>query len=196
MEKWISIARGRPELVFRHRLSNLGTQPVPFVWSLHVAHPIGRDSRVHLPAARLAVEAPYLGRVQPGNDELGWPAYKDHDLSRLPGPESGLTEWLYPQNLREGWCAVNHPSAGVGLALAFDRSVFSTVWLFGVYGGWRGHHVLLTEPSTSPPGGLAANAAAGTAAILGAGEALETEVIATVLTGVDPALPGDENPLG
>jgi hypothetical protein len=59
--------------------------------------------------------------------------------------------------------------------------VFPTVWLFGVYGGWRGHHVLLTEPSTSPPGSLAENAAAGTAATLAAGATLETEVVATVV---------------
>jgi hypothetical protein len=200
MEKWLSVAEGKPELRFRHRLSNIGTQPVPFVWSLHVAHAIGHDSRVHLPAARLGVEAPYLGRIRPGDDELPWPVCESggtrHDLSRLPGPESGLTEWLYPRDLSEGWCAVTHPSAGVGLALAFDRSVFSTVWLFGVYGGWRGHHVLLTEPSTSPPGSLADNAAAGTATTLAAGEALETDVVATVLTGVDPSLPGDKRPLG
>ena len=50
--------------------------------------------------------------------------------------------------------------------LEFDPSLFRTTWLWGVYGGWRGHYVLLTEPSTSPPGGLAQNVADGTAAWL------------------------------
>ncbi len=185
MEKWISLAEGKPELRFRHRLSNVGTQTVPFVWSLHVAHAIGRDSRVHLPARRMGVEEPYRGRVPAGLDEVGWPLHggsgAGHDLSRLPEPESGLTEWLHTRDLAEGFCAVTHPSAGLGLELAFDLGVFPTVWLFGVYGGWRGHHVLLTEPSTSPPGSLADNAARGTAATLAAGAALETEVVATVV---------------
>jgi hypothetical protein len=145
------------------------------------------------------VEAPYWGRAQPEGRELRWPVHEATgtrtDLSRLPGPESGLTEWLYTRDLSEGWCAVAHPTAGVGLAVGFDQSVFPTVWLFGVYGGWRGHYVLLTEPSTSPPGSLADNVARGTAATLAAGDALETEVVATVFTGVDPSVPGDKSPL-
>jgi galactose mutarotase-like enzyme len=184
MEKWISLAEGKPELRFRHRLTNVGTQTVPFVWSLHVAHAIGPGSRVHLPATRIGVQEPYRGRIPPELDELAWPTHGDRaelDLSRLPGPESGLTEWLWARDLGEGSCAVTHPSVGLGLSLAFDRAVFPTVWLFGVYGGWRGHHVLLTEPSTSPPGSLAENAAAGTAATLAAGATLETEVVATVV---------------
>jgi len=64
----------------------------------------------------------------------------------------------------------------VGLRLDYDTSVFRTTWLWGVYGGWRGHYVLLTEPGTSPPGGLAVNVADGNAAELGAGAVLETTV--------------------
>ena len=58
-----------------------------------------------------------------------------------------------------------------------------------MYGGWRGHYVLLTEPSTSPPGGLARNVVDGTAAWLDAGAVLETAVTATVVAG-------DGTPLG
>jgi hypothetical protein len=89
---------------------------------------------------------------------------------------------------------VTHPSAGIGLELAFQREVFSTVWLFGVYGGWRGHYFLLTEPCTSPPGSLADSVASGSAATLGPGEALETEVVATVLAGVDALAAADHRP--
>jgi hypothetical protein len=66
------------------------------------------------------------------------------------------------------------------------------VW--GVYGGWRGHYVVLTEPSTSPPGGLAENVAAGTAASLPARGVLETRVRAVVLEGVDGSARSDERP--
>ena len=70
------------------------------------------------------------------------------------------------------------------LPLSFDPSVFRTVWTWGVYGGWRGHYVLLTEPATSPPGGLAANVASGAAACIEPGAVLETSVVARVLEGV------------
>jgi hypothetical protein len=63
-----------------------------------------------------------------------------------------------------------------------------------VFGGWRGHYVLLTEPSTSPPGGLAASVAAGTAATIAPGAVLETRVVARVLEGALMTGPGDAAP--
>jgi hypothetical protein len=180
MEKWITVRRTSLAIEFRHRLSNLGTRPEPYTWSLHVAHAIAPASRILLPATRLAVVDPELSRFGAGCREVSWPVHAGQDLQRVLGPERGLTEWLYPLDLQEGSCAVVHEN-GIGLALAFDPTVFRTVWTWGVYGGWRGHYVLLTEPSTSPPGGLAANVAAGTAPLIGAGEVLETMVVATVL---------------
>ena len=112
---------------------------------------------------------------------LRWPVHDGLDLGAVLPAASGLTEWLYAVGLREGWCAVTHPSRSVGLALQFDPHLFRTTWLWGVYGGWRGHYVLLTEPSTSPPGGLAHNVADGTAAWLDADSAIETAVTAVVL---------------
>ena len=200
MEKWISLRREANAVIFRHRLRNLGTQPVSFVWNLHVAHAVGPASRLHLPAERLGAQSPYYGRAGDQLGELSWPLHEDaagtrHDLSRVPGPETGMTEFFFAHDLREGWCAVTHQSVGVGLELAFERKVFSTVWLFGVYGGWRGHYFLLTEPCTSPPGSLADSVVSGRAATLGPGEALETEVVATVLAGVDPLAEADCRPI-
>ena len=59
-----------------------------------------------------------------------------------------------------------------------------------MYGGWRGHYVLLTEPSTSPPGGLAQNVADGTAAWIDPGGVIETAVTATVLDDLAGPIPG------
>jgi hypothetical protein len=180
MEKWITVRRDGLEIGFRHRLRNLGTRPEPYTWSLHVAHAIEPTSRFLLPATRLAVVDPGSSRFGAECHEVSWPVHDGEDLRRVLGPERGLTEWLYPVDLQEGSCAVVHQN-GIGLALAFDPRIFRTVWTWGVYGGWRGHYVLLTEPSTSPPGGLAASVAAGTAALIEPGAVLETEVIATIL---------------
>jgi hypothetical protein len=180
MEKWITVRRDGLEIGFRHRLRNLGTRPEPYTWSLHVAHAIEPTSRFFLPATRLAVVDPGSSRFGAECREVSWPVHDGEDLQRVLGPERGLTEWLYPVDLQEGSCAVVHQN-GIGLALAFDPGIFRTVWTWGVYGGWRGHYVLLTEPSTSPPGGLAASVAAGTAALIEPGAVLETEVVATIL---------------
>lgn len=195
MEKWITIRRDERSVAFRHRVTNLGTQRVPFTWSLHVAHRITRTSRIHLPADAVAAVPGWAGRLDEPAERVAWPCHGAVDLGGVGGPEDGLTEWLYALGLSEGWCAVTHPDVGVGLGLTFDASIFETVWLWGVYGGWRGHYVLLTEPSTSPPGGLAAAVAGGTAAWLAPGEALETSVTAVVLMVAGPRA-GDQRPVG
>jgi hypothetical protein len=148
-----------------------------------------------MPARALAAVPQQAGRFGDSPDRVGWPEHDGIDMGAVAVAESGLTEWLYALSLGGGWCAVTHPDIGVGLGLAFDSSVFETVWLWGVYGGWRGHYVLLTEPSTSPPGGLAANVANGTAPWLAPGEHLETHVTATVLT-VAASHPADHRPQG
>ena len=181
MEKWVTLRRDGLDVRLRHRLTNLGTQPVPFAWSLHVAHPIGPDSRIHVPTDAVAAVPAQPGRFRGTSVPLRWPVHDGLDLGAVLPAASGLTEWLYAVGLREGWCAVTHPSRSVGLALQFDPHLFRTTWLWGVYGGWRGHYVLLTEPSTSPPGGLAHNVADGTAAWLDADSAIETAVTAVVL---------------
>ena len=200
MEKWITLRRDSLSVTFRHRLSNLGVRPVPYMWNLHVAHAVEPGSRVHLPAASVGVEPPFFGRAGEGATESSWPLCEDgsgadQDLSHVPGPELGVTEWLFARDLRYGWCAVTHPSVGVGLEISFDPEVFSTVWLWGVFGGWRGHHFLLTEPCTSPPGSLADNVARGRAAVLEGGGVLETRSVATVLTEIDPGAAGDRHPV-
>ena len=199
MERWISLERAGAVVEVRYRLANFGARPVRFVWNVHVAHAITTDSRLHLPARLLGVQPPYLGRAEGNAGDVSWPWYEDrdgvgHDLSRMPPVESGLTEFFFTRDLEDGWCAVTYPSAGVGLALTFDRIIFRNVWLFCVYGGWRGHYLLLTEPWTSEPGSLADNVASGLAAVLEAGSALETEVRATVLTGVASDIPGGVSP--
>ena len=194
VEKWISFERDSPAIGFRHRITNLGHQPIDFDWSLHVAHAIQPDSRIHLAPAALTAEPEHPGRFAASPSDIGWPYHGEIDVGAVQPPESGLVEWLHPVGLREGWCAVSHPTQGVGLGLEFDRRVFRTAWIWGVYGGWRGHFVVLTEPSTSPPGGLARNVAAGTAARLPGHGVLETGVRAVVLDDIDPATPSDERP--
>ena len=73
MEKWITVRRDSLEVGFRHRLTNLGTQRVPFAWSLHVAHAIDPDSRIHLPAEALAAVPAQPGRFARATTRLEWP---------------------------------------------------------------------------------------------------------------------------
>lgn len=195
IDKRITMWRGRREVRVRLELTNLGAHPVSFVWNQHIAHAIGKGSRVHLPAHQMAV-AGTTGSRAGAVDQLTWPVTEDGlDLSHLPGPEAAVTEFLHPLDLREGWCVVTHPAHDVALRVRFDKDVFRTPWLWGVFGGWRGHHLLLTEPCTSRPGSLASAVEDGTAASLEAGRTLQTELRLTVATAFDRDAPGDQDPV-
>lgn len=196
VDKWITLRRTSSDLSIRLRLTNIGPHRVRFMWNQHIAHAIGEGSRIHLPASRMGVAGPTASRAGVV-DHVNWPISADgQDLSCLPGPDAAVTEFLYALDLREGWCVVTHPAHGVAIRVCFDKEVFGTPWLWGVFGGWRGHHVLLTEPCTSHPGSLASNVTnGGSAATLEAGATLETELTITVATRFNPAAPGDQDPL-
>lgn len=194
VDKWITLARTSNEVRIKMRLTNLGTTPFQFMWNQHVAHAIEEGSRVHLPASRLGV----VGRPDSLGvaDTVHWPRWNGSDLSQIPGREANVLEFLYARDLREGWCAVTHPRRGVAVKMSFDPHVFATPWLWRVFGGWRGHHLLLTELCTSQPGSLADAIANGSAARLDASATLETEIRVLVSTEFDPTAPGNSDPLG
>jgi hypothetical protein len=196
VDKWITVDRSSPSIRIRLALTNEGAHPVRFLWNQHIAHAIGPGSRVHLPVSRLAVAGPTRSRAGDATS-VSWPVHGGTlDLSRLPGPEAGVTEFLCADDLQAGWCAVTHPKHGVAVRLDFDPAVFRTPWLWGVFGGWRGHQLLLTELCTSRPGSLATAVADGSAATLASGATLETDVVMTVSGEFDADAPGDEDPLG
>ena len=47
----------------------------------------------------------------------------------------------------------------------FDRSVFPVIWLWLVYGGWRGYYQAIMEPWTGYPSALAEAVAGRTRAL-------------------------------
>lgn len=193
VDKWITVTREGRGISLVLRLTNHGRSPVRFIWNQHIAHAIGPGSRVHVPVSRMGVvaPAPSLGDVR----EVTWPVNDGTDLSQLAGPEADVLEFLYAKDLREGWCAVTHPAHGVAVRIEFDKEVFRTPWLWRVLGGWRGHHVLLTEPCTSLPGNLASAIDNDSAATLAPGASLETEMRVVVSREFDPQASGDHDPL-
>src|SRR6185437_15945446 len=72
-----------------------------------------------------------------------------------------------------------------GFGLTFDPDVFPVVWLWMVYGGWRGYYHAICEPWTGYPSPLAEAVEAGRARVLDPGGVLETSVSAVVYAGVE-----------
>lgn len=181
MEKWIHLTADEPIVRFRHRLTNVGTQPLDFVWGIHPCFRVEAGYRIDAPARvgviGHTVTAPF-GRA---GTTYPWPKT---DVCIVPPASQGWCEGHYATELTDGWVALTDSKAEVGVGLVFPREVFPVLWCWMVYGGWRGHYHAALEPWTGWPHQLDKAVAAGRHRILAAGESLECETMAVVYHGV------------
>lgn len=181
LDRWLELRAGEPMVHGRHRVTNLGFEPQDFMWGIHPAFAIRPGARIQAPATEAVFWEghPSLGVGQ--GTTYPWPDFRtgdgkviDNSTAREPDPPTWDLHFL--NGLRSGWLAVTDVESRSGLALAFDREVFPTVWLWGVYGGWRGVYAAVFEAWTSWPTRLDQVIEAGRQRTLGPGETLETEI--------------------
>lgn len=181
LDRWLELRPGEPVLRGRHRISNVGYLPTDFIWGIHPGFAVRPGARIQAPAA--------VGVFWDGHPSLGaspglayrWPEFPlgdgrviDNSVARPPDPPTWDFHFL--SDLTEGWLAVTDPVLRSGMALAFDPEVFTTIWLWGVYGGWRGIYAVAFEAWTSWPARLDEAIEAGRHRSLSPGESIETEV--------------------
>lgn len=179
VERWITVRAGDPRIELRYRIHNAGPQPLDFLWKLHPALAISPDARIDLPAGTVSPDPAFNDRLD--KRPFVWPhthsAQGDVVDMRVVPPVSAATcDFYYATELAAGWCALTDAQAGYRFDLHFDPTVFRSVWVFGAYGGWRGHYVTILEPCTGYPYRLEEAVAQGTASQLAAGETIETTV--------------------
>jgi hypothetical protein len=136
-------------LQMRFELENLGPLPVDYLWGTHPAFAVEAGTRLLIPA-RTGIVAqsndPSLGA--PG-DRYEWPFLGDRDMSIVPDISAGINCGHYATDLEDGWFAVE--TAGNGILYEFPIQKCPHLWLWLVYGGWRGYHHAVVEPWTGYP---------------------------------------------
>jgi hypothetical protein len=192
LERRLELRGDEPVLRVSYRLTNLDLRPLPYLWGIHPAFAISPVHRIDLLAERMLVgvssDQSLFGA--PG-DTYTWPHLGTRDLSLVPLPSTLAFAGHWATELREGWVALTDTETRRGVAIAFPRDVFTSVWLWQVYGGWRGHYHLALEPWTGHPMQLEQALAAGTARHLAPGETHTAEVAFVVygdrerVSGVD-----------
>lgn len=173
----------------QHRLVNVGHEPVPFMWGMHPGLAIRPGARIQAPAAEAVFAEGHaeLG-LEPGA-RFAWPHLplpdgRTLDLSVARAPDPPSWELAYLTALSGGWLAVTDVESRTGFALTFDPAVLPVVWLWGVYGGWRGVYAVALEAWTSYPARLDQAIAAGRHRTLEPGAEFETEVRLIAFTGI------------
>ncbi len=195
----LALRAGQPVLWASYRIENLDVRPLPFTWGVHPAFAVGAGHRIDLPqnAGMIvgATSSPLMGVVgqayawpslpTAGPDAAGGARDGVRDMSAVLGREANAYGGHWATDLSDGWLALTDTTTRRGVALVFDRGVFPHAWLWQVYGGWRGHHLLAMEPWTSHPQDIEGALSAGRARALAPGERLETWVAFALHEGLD-----------
>jgi len=164
----------------RYELTNIGPVPFDFIWGSHPALAVTDQTVLHIPAETGIVQlssSPSLG--VPGQ-RYPWPMLGTTDMSRVQSARAGIFCGHYATGLRTGGYSVEFRGEDLGLAFRFDRDQCPWLWLWVVYGGWRGYHHVIVEPWTSFPVNLAEAVRQGTALRLPPGRTFAAEVSLTL----------------
>jgi hypothetical protein len=186
--KRVVLRADEPQLHITQRIHNQGLKPIDFVWKMHPALKVNPNSRIDLPPAQIYTAAFFNERLAAGTNTYSWPIAPgrggDIDMRQIPPFDSASCDFYYATGFAAGWCALTDTATASGFGIAFDPQIFPAIWVFGAYGGWRGHYTCLLEPATGYPYRLEDAIAQGTASRIEAGASLETSYRAVLYQGL------------
>jgi galactose mutarotase-like enzyme len=152
-----------------YRLTNTGSDPVPWSWAAHPLFAIEPGDRIVLPASvqTLRLEGSGGGRLGATGDTVAWPIAtladgSQTDLSIAQPPQSGVGDKLFagPLAASENRCTLERPSAGLRIRFRFNTTATPYLGLWICYGGWpegpgSKQNCVALEPCTAPVDSLA-----------------------------------------
>jgi galactose mutarotase-like enzyme len=201
VERWDALEAGERRLRQRYKITNVGWDVYPFLWGIHPGFAVTPDFRIDLPAEEVLIEESLPdNRLGQHGATYRWPHAKTRegqavDMRRVLAPQAQVSEFHYATALRDGWVALTDTAAREGVAMVFPREIFSAVWLWLVYGGWRNTYTAAIEPWTGYPAKLCDAIEFGRHSRLPAGASLHAEIQLLVfdsVTGVSHITPASE----
>jgi galactose mutarotase-like enzyme len=130
-------------------IENIGPIPVDYLWGTHPAFAVEAGTRLFLPAkVGIVAQSNHPSLGAPG-DRYEWPLIQSTDMSVVPPVTAGIHCGHYATELQDGWFAVE--TDGRGILYEFPVEKCPHLWLWLVYGGWRGHYHAVVEPWTGYP---------------------------------------------
>jgi hypothetical protein len=187
VEKTVTLMAKQPVLQMRYEITNLGPLPLEFIWGTHPALEVHEDLIMRIPARTGIVGQATDPRLGTPGQRYAWPLLETPkgvvDMSRVQSIDAKVACGHYALDLEAGWYAVEDKRTGEGFLLKFPLAECPYLWMWLVYGGWRGYHHIIVEPWTSYPNKLADAVRQNTHRTLSPGERFLVEVTATVYRG-------------
>jgi galactose mutarotase-like enzyme len=187
-ERWLRLDANEPVLHLRYRLTNLGLTPLDLIWGIHPVFAITPNHRIDLPACTGLVGQSSGTRLGEPGQQYQWPTLPTPegavDMSYVPPFETNVFGGHYATELTGNWYALTDTAKRVGVGMVFPTDIFRALWIWQVYGGWRGLYQLAIEPWVGYPVRLEQAIDAGRQRVLLPGQPLEYEVSMVVYTGL------------
>ncbi len=182
-ERRMRLDDAEPILRMESTVTNVGREPIDFLWKLHPALKVSQGCEIVVPAGNAIPVDPSFSRF--GHvKEFPWPdaAHAAGAAVRADriGPMDGTTEFLYLTELESGTCGLANKAEDWRFTVDFPVDVFPTVWIFASYGGWRDLEVLILEPCTTWPKALSEAIDRGRARHLVPGESVTADIAVTL----------------
>jgi galactose mutarotase-like enzyme len=190
VERWYKIKKGDSKIHIRHKVTNMGYHHFDFLWGIHPAFDINPNTRIDIPAKSVWVaESNPNSHLGSRGTTYNWPFAKENkgnyvDMRLVPEPKAGWHELHHAIELTDGWLAVTDTTTGFGVGMTFSENVFSSIWLWLVYGGWRELYCASVEIWSGYPAKLSEAIENQRVSHLEAGAILETETCLIVYQGV------------
>lgn len=144
-----SISLADQVLQMEFTVESLSPIPLDFMWGTHPAFAVAAGTRLIIPARTgLVAQSNHPSLGAPG-DRYRWPHINGTDMSVVPDISAGINCGHYATELEDGWFAVE--TAGQGILFEFPLERCPHLWMWLVYGGWRGYHHAVIEPWTGYP---------------------------------------------
>jgi len=180
VERWMTLRDHGSVLEMRHKITNLGYSDFQFLWGIHPALAINLSSRIDIPKSKVIIDTSFPGnRLGAPGDSYQWPYVntggRTVDMRAVNPPESQTWDLHYATDFAEGWLAVTDTSAKAGFGMAFPKEILKCIWIWMVYGGWRGLYCAAVEAWTGYPTKLEDAIKQGKYYSLNAGENLTCE---------------------
>ncbi len=152
-----------------YKVTNTGAYAAPWSWSAHPLFAAEAGDRILLPDSirELRLESSVGERLGRRGEPVSWPMAtladgSQTDLSVAQSPASCIAEKLFagPLTVRENWCALERPQAGVRIKVRFDPAATPYLGLWICFGGWPAgpgpkQTCVALEPSTAGADSLA-----------------------------------------
>ncbi len=183
-EKTVTLMAKQPVLRMQYELTNLGPLPLEFIWGTHPALEAHENLTLRIPAKTGMVGQATDPRLGTPGQRYAWPLLETPtgvvDMSRVQGIDAKVACGHYALDLEAGWYAVEDSHTGEGFLLKFPLTKCPCLWMWLVYGGWRGYHHIILEPWTSYPNRLVEAVQQNAHRTLVPSERFSVEVVATV----------------